>query len=117
MQIVVCDPDCNFSNYLTQILYKVSRNINILTFSDADLCFKFLKKNNADLLITDSILHPYNGINLAKKIRESHIEIKIMFISSVNYYATESYEVKAIDFILKSIDERRLILKLKNILF
>lgn len=48
-----------------------------------------------------------NGMTLAKKLIEKHPSIKIVFITAYNQYAVEAFEIEAMDYILKPVNEKR----------
>lgn len=49
----------------------------------------------------------FNGMELAKKIRKENKEIYIIFITALKEYALKAFEIDALDYILKPIDEER----------
>ncbi len=62
------------------------------------------QKGEYFLLILDLYQPDTNGIAVAEKIREWDEEIPLVFVSSINEYATETYLVDAAYLILKPID-------------
>jgi DNA-binding LytR/AlgR family response regulator len=59
------------------------------------------------LIVLDIQMAEINGIELAKKIRKTDKDVIIAFISGMADYVFEGYEVQAIRYILKPIDEQK----------
>ena len=83
--------------------------IEILEYSSGE---SFLEKINNegpfDILFTDIQMSEMNGMELGKKIREAHLDMYIVFITSYAEYAAESYVIEAYQYILKQDMEYRL---------
>jgi DNA-binding LytR/AlgR family response regulator len=75
----------------------------------------FIQYNQVDLLLLDINMPKLSGISLAKTIKPS---TKIIFTTAYSEYAVESYELNAIDYLLKPISFERFlkaIVKIKNV--
>ncbi len=57
-----------------------------------------------------------NGINVARKLRVIDKETIIIFVTNVAKYATEGYEVDALDYIVKPVEKFALQLKMSRII-
>ena len=81
---------------------KSSKHLQLLdSFTDAETGFDYLCKNKIDLLFLDVDMPGINGVELASALIDSPM---IIFITAHKGYAFESYEVDAIDFLLKPIN-------------
>lgn len=86
--------------------------------NDISVCIDFYHSSE-EMLFESNVLYPYdlilldiqmgemNGVNLAKKIRETDEDVTIAFVSGIADYVYEGYEVQAIRYILKPIKEDR----------
>lgn len=76
----------------------------------------FLHKFDAsyDFIILDINLKESNGIEIARRIREKDESVVIMFTTNLAKYATFGYEVNAIDFVLKPLNEDSFLMKLNR---
>ena len=68
-----------------------------------------------DLLLLDIELEKMNGIALAKKIREKDDSIMLAFLSNRKEYVFEGYEVQAIRYLLKPLQEEQFFPLLKQL--
>lgn len=62
-----------------------------------------------DVVFLDIEMPEVSGLELAEKIMEKMPHVCIVFITAYNHFATEAFEVNAIDYILKPIREERLL--------
>lgn len=73
-------------------------------FEDAISGAEFLNQNMVDLLFLDVNMPDITGVDLARSLSNSPM---IIFTTAYRNYAFESYELQAIDYLLKPIDFKR----------
>lgn len=76
----------------------------ISLFSNSAKALSFLQKNKVDLVFLDIQMPGINGMELSKKLDP---RTGIIFTTAFDQYAVESYNVDAIDYLLKPIDNER----------
>lgn len=69
------------------------------TFTDPFRALAYLHANPIDLILLDINMPDLSGLTFVKTVRKS--EIKVIFTTAHAQYAVESYEVEAIDYLLK----------------
>lgn len=74
-------------------------------FSNARLALEFLKVQVVDLIFLDIQMPKVTGLEFAEQVPE---ETLIIFTTAYTQYALKSYELNAIDYLLKPIDSSRL---------
>jgi len=74
------------------------------TFTHPTEALHYLRKYPVDLLFVDIQMPSMNGINLVKAIQQSTM---IIFTTAFSEYAVVSYELNAIDYLLKPINFKR----------
>jgi DNA-binding LytR/AlgR family response regulator len=74
------------------------------TFEDAVSGAEFLKKNKIDLLFIDINMPDITGIDLVPALIEKPI---IIFTTAHKNFAYEGFELQALDYLLKPIDQKR----------
>ena len=108
INVIVLDVDESVHQQLEFLLhnYFSSKNEEVVIrhYYSSD---SFLKKEKGqiDMLILDAQLPGYDGIKIAKRFRKTHLWQPILFCSSVKEYAISGYQVSAIGFLLKPINE------------
>jgi len=82
-----------------------TRQLNLVgSFTSANQAATFIETNPVDLIFLDIQMAGINGLDFAKAI---HNEALIIFISAYSHYALDSYEVEAIDYLVKPINADR----------
>lgn len=88
-------------------LCKTASNLSLLqTFTDQDEAIDYLSKHSIDILFLDIQMPQKNGIDFYKTLP---IEKKpaVIFTTAYQEYAIDGFEVNAIDYLLKPIDQNR----------
>lgn len=89
-----------------QALIKDVSNIEILgKFSNALTALNFLKENKVDLVFLDIEMPKVTGLDFATQLPEQTLTI---FTTAYPQYALKSYELDAIDYLLKPVEKKRL---------
>lgn len=70
------------------------------SFSNALAAGDFIRKENVDLMFLDINMPELNGLDFLKSLRESPL---VIFTTAYPQYALESYELDAIDYLVKPI--------------
>lgn len=88
-----------------QSLCDKSENINLQkTFTRPNEALKHLRKFPVDLIFCDIRMPALTGINLVKSLQQNSM---VIFTTAFSEYAAVSYELNAIDYLLKPINQRR----------
>lgn len=73
-------------------------------FQNADSCAKFMKDNQVDLIFLDIQMPGTNGLEFARSISKNTL---VIFTTAYSEFALESYEVDALDYLLKPVVKSR----------
>ncbi len=88
-----------------QSLCDKSGNINLQkTFTQPSEALKHLRKFPVDLIFCDIQMPSMTGINLVKSLPRNTM---VIFTTAFSEYAATSYELNAIDYLLKPINQKR----------
>lgn len=74
------------------------------TFTKPTEALKYINKFPTDLIFLDVQMPALSGINLAKTIKQNTM---IIFVSAFSEFAVESYELNAIDYLVKPVKYER----------
>jgi DNA-binding LytR/AlgR family response regulator len=74
------------------------------TFTQPNEALKHLQKFPADLIFCDIQMPAMTGINLVKSLQQNTM---VIFTTAFSEYAAVSYELNAIDYLLKPINQKR----------
>ncbi len=105
MKIAVVEDEKAFRENLTTFLRRYEKEkeniqFEITEFSDGSDFITFFKPIY-DIIFLDIEMPLSNGIEVAKKIRETDTNAVLVFITNMPQYAIKGYEVNALDYILK----------------
>ena len=110
IKVAICDDERQQTEYLRTLVTKWSDDNNIPietdTFDSAE-SFKKTRKNY-DILLLDIQMGGQNGVELAKELRETDDKLIIVFITAVSDFIDEGYEVSALHYLLKPVNENKL---------
>ena len=119
-EICICDDDYNVTIELERIIEKWAKELSISYFikiyhNAEALLFEIPCTRKDRVYFLDILMTGLNGIELARQIRNFDSTADIIFLSSSTEYALESYEVKAFNYLLKPLNEEKILLTLKDI--
>jgi Response regulator of the LytR/AlgR family len=77
------------------------------TFMDPEKAFDYIISHDVDIVFLDIQMPGTNGLKCAKRIL-SHKKIHVIFVTAYTDYAVSSYELDALDYLLKPINNARL---------
>lgn len=109
MHIALCDDCREDARQLAEMMerYAVLRRtpLQVTLFSQAEDLLEAARQENFQCCFLDIMMPGMNGMDLAGEIRRGDQDVKIVFLSSFNDFAHQSYRVKAWDYLLKPAQE------------
>ncbi|HEY4064318.1 MAG TPA: LytTR family DNA-binding domain-containing protein [Puia sp.] len=88
-----------------QLLIRTMEDLTLLgSFSGANAASQYLSANEVDLVFLDIQMPGINGIEFARTIPQGTL---VIFTTAYSEYALDSYEVEAIDYLLKPVEKGR----------
>ncbi|HCO68963.1 MAG TPA: DNA-binding response regulator, partial [Dysgonomonas sp.] len=88
-----------------EVLINKFPELNLMgSFDSADSASDFIKNNSVDLVFLDIEMPGINGLEFARTIPK---ETLVIFITAYSEYALDSYEVDALDYLVKPIEQAR----------
>lgn len=109
INIAICDDDLIFATKIESLLINISKtqliDMLIEVYSDGSELWNDIKCGHRyELLYLDIEMISLNGIDVAKKIRESDKNVIIIYVSNYETYFIELFEVEPFRFIKKPVD-------------
>ena len=110
MRIAVCDDEEKFRNQARDMVDKLAGSLDVVVdaYSDGNQLLAAFDKKPYDVLFLDIEMPAMDGISLAKKLRERSDSIYIVFLTGHVEYALEGYEVNALRYLTKPVQEEKL---------
>ena len=119
INIAVVDGELEACNTLKSSLdlfkNKINEEFNIEIFNDPQI-FLMHFDSQYNLIFLDIEMDKINGIECGKAIRKIDKSVIIIFVSNAAKYAIQGYEVEALDYIVKPINNEVFFLKMERAL-
>lgn len=107
MKIAICDDDSRNLEQVRQLVQNIWGKASLVrTFSDGQALLEAAER--WDVCILDVVMPGMDGIQLGKQLRSEGYTGKIIYLTSSQEYAVDSYRVKAFDYLLKPVDPQAL---------
>lgn len=110
LHIAICDDSEQEIKRLVQMLERFaeqkSLSFSLHTFTRAQDMLDCSAAQPFSLYFLDIMMPGMDGMTAAQHIRRQDTEAKIVFLTSFNEYAYQSYRVQAFDYLLKPADEQ-----------
>lgn len=113
LTIAICDDEQTELAYLHMLVCRWAKEnetaIHISTFVSAEsFLFSYEEDKSVDILLLDIEMEKMNGVELAKQIRRENESMQIIFITGFPDFIAEGYEVSALHYLLKPVNEKKL---------
>ncbi|NDW08285.1 LytTR family DNA-binding domain-containing protein [Dysgonomonas sp. 520] len=101
MKCIIVDDEPIARQGIKKLVDSISLLELLGTFESAQTAGEFMKENVVDLIFLDIKMPGINGIDFARSIHKNTL---IIFTTAYSEYALDSYEVDAVDYLVKPID-------------
>lgn len=110
MRVAICDDD-NFCR--AQVLdiatdyaeERKDKDVVFELFSEPEALLRATRENgNFDIYILDIVMPGMNGIELGQALRDDGVDSKIIYLTSSEEYAIDSFKIRAFHYLLKPIE-------------
>lgn len=105
MRCIIVDDEPIARKGIQKIVDQISKLELLGCFNSAEAASMFMMGNSVDLVFLDIQMPSINGIEFARNIPKNTL---IIFTTAYSEYALDSYEVEAIDYLVKPIEADRL---------
>jgi DNA-binding LytR/AlgR family response regulator len=110
MRIAVCDDEKHQTEYLARLVnaWASARGLRV-TVREYGSAGEYLFAGECfDVLLLDIQMDGQSGLELARELRKRDENLLIIFITAYEDYAREGYEVSALRYLMKPVDEAQL---------
>lgn len=111
MNIAICDDNPQELAALVQLLTeyaKTRENISFTAYTNATDLLSQIKNQDYDLLLLDILMPGLTGLAAAEEIRRYNEKVEILFLTSSQEYAVDSYRVRAYYYLIKPANKQDL---------
>ncbi len=116
-KIAICDDAAADRDYLSDLVQRWAvhkgHTVQLQPFSSAEqFLFQYAEEKDFDILLLDIELGAMDGLSLARRLRQESDTVQILFITGYPDYVLEGYDVAALHYLLKPVDQEKLSLVL-----
>lgn len=112
LNIVICDDEVIDRKLIKTMVDKYIEANHVeaetVLFESGDEYLSEGNIENADIVFLDIYMEGTNGVELARRIRGQNRNCQIIFTTSSNEYASDAFEVEAISYLRKPVNEEKL---------
>ncbi len=113
LKLAICDDEAKQREYVLGLVNawaNLGRHlVEVKEFPDAEsFLFHYDKEKDFDILLLDVEMGKLSGIDLAKEVRKEKASVQIVFITGYYEYFSDGFDVSALHYLIKPVDERKL---------
>jgi DNA-binding NarL/FixJ family response regulator len=109
MKVAIIDDEKAMHFVMKHILAKCKDVEIVGCFQETAAAYSFLSSHDVDLIFIDISMPRENGLDFAKRVRESGWQAKLVFVTSHKEYALAAFDVYAYDYMVKPISQARVL--------
>ena len=112
-RFAICDDDEQYTKYIdglaAQWARRAGETLETERFPSAEaFLFRYGERKDFDVLLLDIEMTGMDGVELAKTVRRENDDVQIVFITGYTDYIAEGYEVSALHYLTKPVNEEKL---------
>lgn len=113
LRVAICDDVPADAAYVETMVHRWAEDrghrleLEVLASGESFL-FRYAEDKAWDILLLDIEMGALDGVSLAKKIRQDNEAVQIVFITGFSDYISEGYEVSALHYLMKPVNENKL---------
>lgn len=112
-KIGICDDEAGQRDYLQGLVTAwAGKNrylVELRQYGEAgSFLFDYAQERDFDILLLDVEMPGTSGIQLAKAVREENAGVQIVFVTGYYDYFSDGFDVSALHYLIKPVDERKL---------
>ena len=105
MRIAICDDEKNIRELIANKVAKQYQDANIIFYNSGEELL--LSDEHIDILFLDIQMQGKNGMETARELRKKDKKIIIIFVTAVEEYVFQAFDVGAFNYIVKPIDDTK----------
>ncbi len=107
MQIAICDDEKNIREFIGNKVAKQYPEADIVFFQSGEELL--LSDKHIDILLLDIQMSGKNGMETARELRKKDKSVILIFVTAVEEYVFQAFDVGAFNYIVKPIDDTKFV--------
>jgi two-component system LytT family response regulator len=113
---IIIEDEPAAANLLEEMLKDIDPELKVIDkCSDLPSGVKSIKRHSPDVVFLDIELPIYSGIQILDFFNPEEITFQIVFTTAYNEYAMKAFEMSAVDYLLKPLQEEKLSAAIKRV--
>ena len=113
-RFAICDDDQDYARYLEGLAAAWAQGagtaLEVERFPSAQaFLFRWEERRDFDVLLLDIEMDGMDGVELARAVRRENDDVQIVFVTGYTDYIAEGYEVSALHYLTKPVNEEKLL--------
>lgn len=113
-RFAICDDDQDYARYLEGLAAAWAQGagtaLEVERFPSAQaFLFRWEERRDFDVLLLDIEMDGMDGVKLARAVRRENDDVQIVFVTGYTDYIAEGYEVSALHYLTKPVNEEKLL--------
>ncbi len=111
--IAICDDSAADREYLSQLVRRWAGTRNhvarLAMYPSAEsFLFRYAEDKSVQILLLDVEMGQMDGVSMARTLRKDNDAVQIVFITGYSDYISDGYEVEALHYLMKPVNEEKL---------
>ena len=111
-RFAICDDNEAYIQYIAELASRwAERNaasLELECFASAEaFLFRYAERRDFDVLLLDIEMTGMDGVELARTVRRDNEDVQIVFITGYTDYIAQGYEVSALHYLMKPVNEEK----------
>ena len=116
LRTIIIEDEPAAANLLSEMLKDIEPEVAVLDkCPDLPSGVKSIKRHAPDIVFLDIELPVYSGIQLLEFFKPEEINFQVIFTTAYNDYAMKAFEMSAVDYLLKPLQEEKLHAAVKKV--
>ena len=108
IRVLVVDDERLARDEMTFLLGKLDYVDVVAEATDGEQALALIREHSPDVVLLDVEMPELDGFGVIERMVEEEHVPQVVFVTAYDEYAVQAFEVQALDYILKPVDERRL---------
>lgn len=113
LRIAICDDSATDRNYLAGLARRWAgqhlHTVQLALYPSAEsFLFSYVEDKTVQILLLDIEMGQMDGVTMARTLRKDNDGVQIVFITGYSEYIADGYEVEALHYLMKPVDENKL---------
>ena len=115
MHILATDDEQSALNVLMGAVREAVPNVMVHGFRNPVEALEFMKETKCEIAFLDIQMREMSGIVFARKLKEIHPKINIVFVTGYSQYANEAFALHASGYVYKPVTDDKIINEMENL--